>query len=160
MIEQEELELNFYKNGTAEDVLKRFVFSQEEEKLVRDAIRTSKMQKPRMVLIQKADELLREIAKTRNPIEPTHKTDLSTETLMNMEMANFKKEKIPETKPIPFFYIPKTKWGRIIYFSMIGGIILLQFFMYNDAQRQYDIFNQQNQEQVERLNNIINGVKE
>jgi len=33
MTDREKLELEFYKNGSAESVLKRFVFSEEEEKL-------------------------------------------------------------------------------------------------------------------------------
>lgn len=65
-VEQEQLK--FYKNGQAEVVLKRFAFSEDEEKLIRDAIRTSKMQHPRMKLIEQADELLKEVAKTRKPI--------------------------------------------------------------------------------------------
>lgn len=68
MIDKQITEINFYKNGSAESVLKRYVFTQKEEKLVRDAIRTSKMDTPRMKLIYDADALLKEIAQTREPM--------------------------------------------------------------------------------------------
>ena len=126
MTDAEKLELKFYKNGSAEDVLKRYVFSEKEEKLVRDAIRTANMAKPRMALIHQADELLKEVAKNRQPIEPTEKTELSPETLMNLEMQNFKQSKIEKRDDrLSFFYTPKTKLGRIIFFSMISFIVFM-----------------------------------
>ena len=68
MTDTEKLELEFYKNGSAESVLNRFVFSEAEEKLVRDAMRTADRPNPRMKLIYEADELLKKVAKTREPI--------------------------------------------------------------------------------------------
>lgn len=68
MNKREKEQLEFYKNGHANAILKRFIFSEEEEKLIHDAIRTSKMQYPRMKLIEQADELLKEVAQTREPI--------------------------------------------------------------------------------------------
>ena len=91
MAEEEKIELDFYKNGSAESVLKRFVFTEDEEKLIKDAIRSAKMPHPRMVLIHKADELLKEIAKTREPVESTAKPNESAEAMLNLEMAKLKK---------------------------------------------------------------------
>ena len=68
MTDLEKIQLKFYQNGSAEAVLSRFEFSEDEEKLVRSAIQTSKMKKPRMQLIYKVDELLKTVAKTRTPI--------------------------------------------------------------------------------------------
>ena len=39
-------ELEFYKNGSAESVLKRFHFAEEETQLIEDAIRTANMAHP------------------------------------------------------------------------------------------------------------------
>lgn len=86
MTNAEKLELEFYKNGTAESVLKRFEFSEKEEKLVRDAIRTAQLANPRMKLIRDADELLKEVARTRKPIAPTDKTEVSAETMLKLEV--------------------------------------------------------------------------
>ena len=36
MTDTEKAEIEFYKNGSAESVLKRFVFSEQEEKLIRE----------------------------------------------------------------------------------------------------------------------------
>lgn len=77
MTKTELVELEFYKNGSAESVLKRFVFSEKEEKLVRDAIRTANMNHPRLKLIYEADKLLKEVAKNRQPIEWVYKIHLS-----------------------------------------------------------------------------------
>jgi len=120
MTETERLELEFYKNGSAESVLKRFVFSEKEEKLVRDAIRTAQRANPRMVLKHQADELLKEVAKTRQPIKPTETTSLSPEAMVQIQMASFKRADVKkDDKGIPFFYIPKTKLGRVIFFVMM-----------------------------------------
>lgn len=69
MTDTEKLDLQFYKNGSAEAVLKRFAFSEKEEKLIRDAIRTANRAKPIMLLIRQADALLKEVAETRKPIK-------------------------------------------------------------------------------------------
>ncbi len=67
MTKEDKLEIEFYKNGNAQDVLERFEFSKEEIALVQNAIRTSKLSHPRMKLIFEANELLKTVAKTRKP---------------------------------------------------------------------------------------------
>lgn len=91
MSEAEQQEINFYKYGAAEAVLKRFMFNEKEEKLVRDAIRTANRDNPRMALIHQADELLREVAKTRNPILPAEKTEVSAEAMAKLEVLRLGK---------------------------------------------------------------------
>ena len=148
MTEDENLELELYKNGSAESVLKRFVFSKEEQKLVKDAIRTANMSNPRMLLIHRADDFLKEVAKTRKPIEPLEKPSSSAEAMMNIEMAKLKKvNSNKDEKKIPFFYIPKTKFGRIIYFGMIAVVIFVQLMIFNSAQ---EIQNKTTQSTLER----------
>ncbi len=68
MNDQEEIDLEFYKNGLAESVLKRYEFSDEEKELIHSAIRTAKMKHPRMQVVEEADALLKEVAKSREVI--------------------------------------------------------------------------------------------
>jgi hypothetical protein len=102
----EKQEIEFYKNGSAEAVLKRFVFSEEEEKLVRDAMRTANMPKPRMALIHQADELLKDVAVNRTPITLSKDID-EMELKKQIHMAHYSP---PETgfwkKPIDKSTIP------------------------------------------------------
>ena len=160
MTKAEKSELEFYKNGSAEAVLKRFVFSEKEEKLVRDAMRTANMPKPRMALIHQADELLKEVARTRQPMEPTEKTKLSPEAMMNIQMESFKQASVEkDDKRIPFFYIPKTKLGRIIYFGMITVIFLLQLTMIDNAQEAQNESSQAAQKIAEEQMNLLRGIE-
>ena len=89
MIKDEELRIAFYKNGGAENVLERFEFTQEEEKLIRDAIRTAKMPNPRMKLIDKVDEFLEDVAKHREPISSIEEGN-SSEVLEEFEKVIIK----------------------------------------------------------------------
>ena len=77
-------QLQFYQNGTALEVLKRYEFSEDERKLIMDAVRTSKMQHPRMKLIEEADALLKEVAKTRKVIA-TSEVDIEPQYVAKLE---------------------------------------------------------------------------
>jgi fibrillarin-like rRNA methylase len=68
MTKEDKLKIEFYKNGAAEAVLKRFMFTEKEKKLIQDAIRTANMPNPRMKLIDEVDVLLKDVAKFREPI--------------------------------------------------------------------------------------------
>jgi len=68
MTDEEESTLEFYKNGLAERVLKRYEFSEEEQELIHSAIKTAKMKHPRMQVVEEADALLKEVAKSREVI--------------------------------------------------------------------------------------------
>jgi len=106
------------------------------------------MSNPRMVLIHRADDLLKKIAKTRKPIEPLEKPSSSAEAMLNIEMAKLKEvNSNKDDKKIPFFYMPKTKFGRIIYFGVIAVVIFAQLMIFNSAQ---DIQNQTTQSTIEK----------
>jgi len=126
MTKEEKLEVEFYKNGTAEAVLKRFMFSEKEEKLVRDAIRTANRENPRMALIHQADELLKDVAANRTPITPSEDID-ETELKKQIHMAHYSP---PETgfwkKPMEestIYLIAILIWGAfgITFFYIMAG---------------------------------------
>jgi len=90
MTDTEKVELEFYKNGSAQSVLKRFKFTKDEEKLIKDAIRTAKRDNPRMQLIYEVDILLKEVAKNREPMASINKTEVSAEALAKIELMKIK----------------------------------------------------------------------
>ena len=158
MTDIEQLKLEFYQNGSAEAVLNRFKFSEEEEKLVRSAIQTSKMKKPRIHLIHKVDELLKEVAKTRTPIVKNTTTQEPIEVKLAMHsMQSNKPKDETKSKGIPFFYIPKTKLGRIIFFVMMAVLMGGQYFMVDSAQSQQDHFMQQQYDENKRIQDLMRG---
>lgn len=83
-MKENQAQLQFYQNGTALEVLKRYEFSEDERKLILDAVRTSKMQYPRMKLIEDADALLKEVAKTRKVIA-TNEVDIEPQYVAKLE---------------------------------------------------------------------------
>ena len=132
MTKEEKEELKFYKDGAAEAVLKRFVFSEEEEKLVRDAIRTANRDNPRMALIHQADELLKEVAKTRDPIIPKEKTEPSTEAMTQLELLKLSSSKRKEEEAfgakMPRLFSIKSKYDIIFVVAMAILLITVQYF--------------------------------
>jgi len=136
----EKNEIEFYKNGSAESVLKRFVFSKNEEKLIRDAIRTANMPNPRMKLIQEADELLKEVAKSREPITSDNTTAVSPEALAKIELMKIqqiRKEEQKNQKPknkVSFFGLSISKTMLYIIFVLVG-LMGLQYYQNQEADR-------------------------
>lgn len=63
--------IDFYRTGAVYTVLKRYEFTEDEKKVIQSAILTSKKAKVDMNLIAKADTLLSNIAKTREPVQET-----------------------------------------------------------------------------------------
>ena len=156
MTDLEKIQLELYQNGSAEAVLNRFEFSEDEEKLVRSAIQTSKMKKPRMQLIYKVDELLKEVAKTRTPIVKKTTTKEPIEVKLAMHSMKYNKPKDEgKSKGIPFFYIPKTKSGRIIFFVMMAVVMGAQFLMVDKAQSQQEDFMKQQYDETKRMQDLI-----
>lgn len=150
MTKEEKLEIEFYKNGSAESVLKRFVFSKEEEKLVRDAMRTAQLANPRMKLIHDADELLKEVAKSREPIAPTEKTEVSADTMVSFELMKHnstkKKEELAYQEGMPRFFGVKSKYGVMLVVLIAVGFIAIEYFQkkpMNDERK--------------RIESILNG---
>jgi len=158
MTDLEKIQLEFYQNGAAESALSRFVFSEDEEKLIRSAIQTSKMKKPRMQLIHKVDELLKEVVKTRAPIIKNTTAAEPIEVKLAMEnMRSNKPKSETESKSIPFFYIPKTKLGRIIFFIMMVVLMGGQYFMLDSAQSQQEHFMKQQYDENKRIQDLMRG---
>jgi len=61
-------DIEFYRGDAAYSVLKRFEFSEDEEKIIYAAIRTAKSSNPKIQLIDQSDKLLKEVAKERDPL--------------------------------------------------------------------------------------------
>ena len=142
MMSEKEIALEFYKNGSAKSVLERFVFSEQEKKLVRDAIRTASMANPRMKLIEEADALLRDVAVSREAIPTAQKTELSAEAIAQLELLKLNSIKRQEEQEfmetMPTFFGFKSKHGIIFIVLMAVGLITAQYFQtkpLNDAMR-------------------------
>jgi hypothetical protein len=151
MTDTDKLALAFYKNGTAESVLKRFIFSEAEEKLVRDAIRTAKMSNPRMKLIHDADLLLKEVAKSREPI-PLEKEasaeKIAQMKLFELEINKKQKEQSSIDKTRSFFGF-KTKNGIIFIILVAIGAIVAQHFQTKSIN-----------DMVKKQENLLHGIIE
>lgn len=59
--------LEFYRTDAVHTILKRYEFNDSEKKIVHAAILTSKRDTPNMVLIEKADALLKMLTSSRTP---------------------------------------------------------------------------------------------
>jgi len=135
MTDTEKQQIEFYTNGSAKSVLERFTFSNTEKKLIEDAIRTAKMIKPRMKLIDEADKLLKEVAKTREALPSQNIREVPFEAIVQFNNMKFNASQPKEEKKgIPFFYIPKTKLGKIIFFLMMAALSALQYFTIGNVQ--------------------------
>lgn len=106
MTDEEKLTIEFFKNGSARRVLKRFIFNEEEKKLVEDAIRTAQRANPRMKLVYEADELLKKVAKTRTPIASDTKTSRIEEAKISFVSEQIEAERRREYRPTPFYLSP------------------------------------------------------
>ena len=126
-------EVAFYINGSAESVLKRFHFTEEETQLIKDAIRTANMTHPRMALIHQADALLKEVAKTREPILPENKSEVSSEALAKIELLKhntiMQQEAQATKKSSRAFFGFKSKSGIVAVIVVTLGMIAVQYFI-------------------------------
>lgn len=129
MITNEQIAIEFYKNGSALNALERFSFSEKEEKLIRDAIRTANMQNPRMKLIDEADLLLKEVAKTREPIIKKSGAD-STEAFLLIDAMKLEQEQNNiNAKSFGIFSMSKTKIGRTLFVSMTILLLVIWYYV-------------------------------
>jgi H+/gluconate symporter-like permease len=133
--------------------LKRFIFSEAEEKLVRDAIRTAKMSNPRMKLIHDADLLLKEVAKSREPI--LSEKEASVEKIVQMrlfelelEIEKKQKEQSSTDKTRSFFGF-KTKNGIIFVILITVVLITLKYFQMKPIN-----------DMMEKQENLLHGIIE
>ena len=129
----DELEVAFYKGSAVHDVLKRFKFSDDENKVITAAIITSRKQTPDMKIIAKADELLKEVAKSREPIKPTAKTEVSAEALAKMEAISIK-QKYRDTE-----YTKSLNNSKGLIILLVG--VLLAFTAYKIFYKKTDFTN-------------------
>lgn len=130
-----ELEVAFYKGSAVHDVLKRFKFSDDEKRIITAAILTARKQTPDIQAISKADELLRDVAKTREPIQPTTKTKVSPEALAKIEALSHKQKartrKQEEVSSRNSNFLQLNSKMNVVYI----GSILLAFMIYNSTQK-------------------------
>ncbi len=96
MKKEEEAALDFFRNGAAERVLERYEFSEQERKLIEDAIRSAKREFPRMKLVKEAEELLKKIAKSRQPKRTAKPIDMEKMDITFKHSASFTMEKAEE----------------------------------------------------------------
>lgn len=131
MTRDEEMDIEFYKGGAIHNVLKRFHFSDEEKKTITAAIITSRRETPNIKIIRMADTLLKEIAKTREPLEPEIKTEVSPEAIAKFEAMSIKKR--ATDKNYAESQTNKSNFLRMDSKVMIvfAGSILLAFMFYN-----------------------------
>ncbi len=133
MINTEVEELGFYKNGSAQTVLERFKFTDEEKKLVQDAIRTASMPKPRMKLIQEADVLLKEVAKNREPIIPLDVgTKVPYDAITNIELLKInnamKQTELSIDKNTTSFFNYTSKSVMSVVILLIVAVSIVQYY--------------------------------
>jgi len=130
MTDTEKLELEFYKNGSAESVLKRFVFSEEEEKLVREAMSTAQRTNPRMKLILNANELLKEVAKSREPIAVESNSEDADKAvaIIGTMTSEYNRKQILNKK---MFFFEATKKEILYVVGMITISVALVYYLNN-----------------------------
>ena len=68
MRSSDQVKLAFYLGMSVHITLRRYTFSEEEIRIVRAAILTAKKDQPNMALIEKSDDLLKEVSQTREVI--------------------------------------------------------------------------------------------
>ena len=139
MTKEDELKLKFYKNGTAEAVLERFMFTEKEKKLIQDAIRTANMPNPRMKLIDEVDELLKDVAKFREPIVIESEIKISPKDMIKFVNMKTKatqrkncldnEEKIPSLLGFKF----RSKYGKRVFLFLLVVFFGVQYYMTTSA---------------------------
>ena len=130
MATTEKEDIAFYRNGSAQKVLERFDFSEEEVELINSAIRTANMTHPRMKIIHESNALLKEVAKTREPILATSNDTILTEANVKMSTMRLSQEqhnmKIGTSR---LFDMPQTKIGRIAFFIFVSGLLSVFYYV-------------------------------
>ena len=91
--------IEFYRGDAVHNVLKRYVFSDDEKRIIQAAILTAKRDKPNMLLINKADTLLKECAANRQEQPtPAEETINTAKAIAQAKLAQYK-EPNPWTAP-------------------------------------------------------------
>lgn len=82
--------IDFYRGKSIHKLLKKFEFSDSEIKVINTAILTSRKEKPNMSVIEKADNILKEVAKNQKPIISEAKVEQNPEVLAKIELMKSK----------------------------------------------------------------------
>ena len=125
MINNNEVEIAFYRGNAVRDMLKKFELSNDEYRIITAAILTSKKQTPDMKIIAKANKLLKHIEKTKKHIKS--KKQLQKEALARMDviLMQQKVQNINDSEPLS----RKLFNSKISIIYLIG--VLLSLLIYN-----------------------------
>ena len=119
--------IDFYRTNAVHTVLNRYQFNENEQKIVEEAILTSKCNIPNMKAIEKADALLKMISSSREPIHKEE--DIDDKSIAKaVAQTNMKKYKAPQsawTKPIE-----SNKSSYSLQFRVMGAFVLIAIVSY------------------------------
>ncbi len=113
--------IDFYKDGAVHTVLKRYSFTDDERKVIHAAIVTAKRDKPNMLVIQKADDLLKFVTKSQDPAT-TEDFKMDNASLLEMAKYQGKKEKKGDFP-----------WIIALVILQVIGIIIINQYVFDDA---------------------------
>ena len=148
MIDEEKLAIEFFKNGSAQRVLGRFAFSEEEKKLVEDAIRTAQRTNPRMKVIYEADAFLKEVVKTRKPIMQEQQNKISEESIERIKAMNLNTHIRTEFPIERTFFGFKSKYGVIAVIVIALLMIAMQYFINKSINDRMEQMNASSHEKI------------
>jgi hypothetical protein len=95
MTRDELAKVDFYRGSAVQSVLRRYEFTEQEKRIIQRAITTAKKDKPNMILIDKADALLKECSATRKPKREEVEEPDSYQTakaVADMEMRRYRRK--------------------------------------------------------------------
>lgn len=133
MLNEDQIAIDFYRGSGVQDVLKRYEFSDKENKVILAAILTSRRKTPNMKFIRTADALLKHIAMSRTPIEQNSNTSISPQILaqfeaMTKETKRKSRSKQKESLEVKYMRFADTK---ILLFAILSAFFIylsLQYF--------------------------------
>lgn len=134
MSESDLLEIAFYKGDAVHRILKRFEFSDDEKRIIRAAILTSRKDSPNMRSIAAANKLLENVAKTREPIKTPESERVTPEAIVKMEAMAFKeqmREKSLSEESSRFFRLDSKLSIAIVI------ALLIALYMYKNTYKKY-----------------------
>ncbi len=113
--------IDFYRTDAVHTILKRYEFNDNEKKIIHAAILTTKRNNPNMVIVEKADALLKMITSSRAPIVIEEDIDelALKKGASKLKMADYPQ---PETK---FFKKPVDKSTIALVGVLVWGALIL-----------------------------------
>jgi len=121
--------VEFYKTGVF-SVLKRYDFTPEERGIIQAAISTAKKDKPNMLLIDKADALLKECTATREPKREEIDPIQAAKSIAKLRMSQYPKQK-------SVLRAPMDGPTQIFITVLVVGVMMVTIntFFGNDVER-------------------------